>query len=160
MERTINNYYQSLCELISAVNSSTDPEAIPDLIAEHAAKAVGVKACSLRLYNYNKTELIHIASYGLSEAYLNKGPLSADKSVAEVLKGKTVCLADATTDERKQYRDKAAKEGIVSILSVPITVEGIIFGTLRLYTSEPYDFTADDKYFVNTVANLMGITRK
>ncbi len=49
-----------------------------------------------------------------------------------------------------------ATEGISSILSVPIVVGGILIGAVRVYTSEPWDFTLDDVNFVQVLAQIAG----
>ena len=49
---------------------------------------------------------------------------------------------------------KQKKEGIESILSVPVRLRGEIIGVLRIYTAKPYRFTKDDIHFVETIANL------
>jgi GAF domain-containing protein len=105
----------------------------------------------------DKKLLLHTADYGLSDAYVKKGPLSADKSIAEALNGKPVAILDATTDERIQYREEAKKEGIASILCVPMKLREEIIGVIRVYTAEPRQFTEDDIYFVSAVANLGAI---
>lgn len=61
-----------------------------------------------------------VASHGLSEEFLNKGPVSADKSVVQALNGETVVIKDVRTDKRVQYRKEIKKEGIVSMLCVPV----------------------------------------
>jgi signal transduction protein with GAF and PtsI domain len=155
--KKVKHYYENLYEIARMLNSERDPEAIPNLIAENVTSAVGVKGCSLMLYNYSKTVLVHAAAYGLSEQYIKKGPLSADKSISEVLKGSIVAIFDATKDKRIQYPDEAAQEGIVSMLSVPMIREGGVIGVIRLYMGKPYNFSADDVYFVNAVANLGAI---
>ncbi len=62
--------------------------------------------------------------------------MDADKSIAETLDGQTVLILDTSNDSRVQYPEEAKKEGIASVLSVPITVKGQIIGVLRIYTSE------------------------
>jgi len=39
---------------------------------------------------------------GLSESYLRKGPLDADKSIAETLNGQIVLILDTANDSRVQ----------------------------------------------------------
>ena len=46
------------------------------------------------------------------------------------------------------------KEGIASILSVPMRLRGEVIGVIRVYTAKPYRFTGDDIHFVETIANL------
>ena len=49
---------------------------------------------------------------GLSEEYMNKGPLSAMRSIANSLKDGPVAIDDVTDDPRIQYPEEAKKEGI------------------------------------------------
>jgi GAF domain-containing protein len=157
METSKEIYYQSLYELAEALNSSRSPEAVLYSLVEGVARAIGVKGCSLMLLSPDRKVLLHTVAYGLSEWYVRKGPLSADKSISEALEGKPVAVFDATKDERIQYREEAKKEGIASMLSVPMLLKEEIIGVIRVYTAEPYDFTLDDMYFVGAVANLGAI---
>jgi len=157
MEKAESKYYQSLYEVAAAVNSTRASEAILHYIVENVAKTVGAKGCSLMLLTPDRQLLLHTAAYGLSDWYVRKGPVSADKSISEALQGKPVAVLDATEDERIQYREQAKKEGIVSILSVPMMLREEIIGVIRVYTAEPRHFTMDDIYFVGAVANLGAI---
>jgi len=157
MARIEKDYYQSLYETAAAINSTRAPEAILNYIVENVAKSLGVKGCSLMLLTPDRQLLLHTAAYGLSGWYVRKGPVSADKSISEALEGKLVAVLDATEDARIQYREQARKEGIASILSAPMMLREEIIGVVRVYTAEPYHFTADDMYFVSAIANLGAI---
>ena len=157
MEKAESKYYQSLYEVAAAVNSTRASEAILHYIVENVAKTVGAKGCSLMLLTPDRQLLLHTAAYGLSDWYVRKGPVSTDKSISEALQGKPVAVLDATEDERIQYRKQAKKEGIASILSVPMMLREEIIGVIRVYTAEPRHFTMDDIYFVGAVANLGAI---
>jgi len=157
MEARKEIYYQSLYEMAAALNSSHAPEAIVQSVLEGVAKAMEAKGCSLMLLSPDRKILLHTAAYGLSDWYVRKGPVSADKSISKALEGKPIAVLEATKDERIQYREQAKKEGIVSILSVPMMLREETIGVIRVYTSEPYHFTMDDMYFVGAVANLGAI---
>lgn len=157
METKKETYYESLYELAATLNSSRAPEVVLHLLVEGVAKAVEAKGCSLMLLSPDRKVLLHTVAYGLSDGYVRKGPLSADKSLSEALEGKPVAVLDATRDERIQYREQAKKEGIASMLSVPMLLREGIIGVIRVYTSEPYDFSMDDMYFVGAIANLGAI---
>jgi transcriptional regulator with GAF, ATPase, and Fis domain len=126
MARQRRDYYQSVYQITSTLNSTRDARTLLHSIVESVAKAMEAKACSLML-------------------------LTAEK---DVLKGKPVAVLDATTDERVVYREQAKKEGIASMLSVPMKLRGEVIGVLRVYTAKPYRFTRDDTHFVDTIANL------
>jgi GAF domain-containing protein len=98
--------------------------------------------------------LLHTMAYGLSDWFVRKGPVSADKSTAETLEGKPVAVLDATTDDRVEYRKQIKQEGIASILSVPLKLREKVVGVMRVYTSEPRHFTGADISFASTAANF------
>lgn len=157
MEEQQRRYYTSLYEIAAAVNSAGTPDIVLHTIVESVAKALNAKACSLMLLTPDRKLLFHTADHGLSERYVRKGPVSADKSIAEALEGKPVAVKNAGEDERVQYRRQAKEEGIVSILSAPVTLAGDVVGVIRVYTGKPYHFSEPDVYFVTAVANLGAI---
>ena len=156
-EQAERKYYWGLYDVATAVNSSHTPEGVLWRTCRSVAKAVGAKGCSLMLLTPDKKLLLHTAAYGLSDWYVRKGPVSADKSISEALEGKPVAVLDAIEDERIQYREQAKREGIASILSVPMMLREEIIGVMRVYTDDPRHFTNDEIFFVNAAANLGAI---
>jgi len=144
-------------DLATNINSSLDIKTIFQILTIDIAKALGVKAASILLINEEKRTLERVASSGLSETYLIKGALSVEKSITATLEGKPIMIKDATTDERIQYRKEKKKEGIVSILSVPINTKEKVIGVLRLYSKVERDFTEDEIMLVSSLAHLGGL---
>ncbi len=79
------------------------------------------------------------------------------RSITQSLEEGPVAIYDVTDDPRIQYADAAKAEGIASILSVPIVAAGRPIGSLRVYTSEPWEFTLEDVNFVQAMANMTGM---
>ncbi len=156
MERRIINY-ETLIKIHKTISHSKDPEEVVLMTVEGIKTALGVKGCALFLINRKTNELEVAASYGLSNEYLNKGPLSALKSIAQSLEDGPVAIYDVTDDPRIQYPEEAQKEGIVSILSASIIMHGKTIGALRIYTSEPWAVTLEDIGFVQALAQLAGM---
>lgn len=150
-------YYHSLYEIAATLNSVRAPDEILHSIVKSVAEALEAKGCALMLLTPDKSTLLHAAAYGLSDRYVRKGPVSADKSIAKALEGEPVAVLDATEDDRIQYRKQAKEEGIASILSVPMLLRGEVIGVVRVYTAGPRHFTEADIYFVGAVANLGAI---
>jgi len=98
-----------------------------------------------------------VASYGLSETYLDRGPLSSEKSVDETLAGRPVVVTDVQTDPRVQHKKEKAREGIVSILSAPIKTNEKVIGVMRLYSGIRREFTEDEVMLVTALAYLGGM---
>lgn len=156
IERLRNNT-RIFRDIATHITASTDIKTILQTLTEDVAKAIGVRAATIRLLDENRVTLRLAASYGLSESYLKKGPISAEKSIAQALQGKPVVVKDAATDAGVQYRDEKMQEGIVTILSVPIKSRDEVIGVLRLYSATTREFTEDDIQFVTAIAYMGGV---
>jgi GAF domain-containing protein len=149
--------YETLLEVTRAMSTSRDPQEVIWQTVESIPKTLGIKACALLLINPRNNQLEVAASYGLSQDYLNKGTISALRSIAHSLRDGPVAVHDVAEDPRVQYPEAAQAEGITSILSVPIHLRGEIIGAMRVYTAERWDFTLDDVNFVQALAQIAGL---
>jgi signal transduction protein with GAF and PtsI domain len=150
-------YFRALHEVTRAILSTLDSREVVTLVIEKVITIMRVKACGLRLIDSTTREMEMFASKGLSKWFLEKGPIYADKSIFEALEGAPVLVLDATTDPRIQYREEVAREGIVSVLSLPIVTGDRVIGVLRLYTGETRQFTLDEVAFLTAIAMISGI---
>jgi signal transduction histidine kinase len=147
---------ESLYNVGQLVNSTLDLDEVLRLIAENTTRLFGARACSLRLFDRSGKKLSIGASFGLSQAYLDKGPVETEKSSvdSEVLKGTTIQVHEVSDDDRFQYRDEARREGLRSMLSCPIRVKKRTLGVIRVYTGEPHVFTEQEQRLLLNLANL------
>jgi len=153
---TVN--YETLIRVTRAISVIRDPEEMVLITVEGVTHALNVKGCTLFLFSPRSHELKLAGSYGLSDDYLGKGPISALRSIAASLQdAQPVAIFDITDDPRIQYPDAAVKEGIASILSVPIIIGEKLIGCLRVYTAKPWEFTLNDVNFVQAVAQIVGM---
>ena len=146
-----------MLDLAAGINSSLDLKKIFHILSADIAEVMKVKASSILLIDKEKQTLELVASYGLSEKYLDRGPLSVEKSIAETLEGNPVLVKDATTDGRVQYKKEKQVEGIVSILSLPIKTKEEVIGVLRLYTGVRREFTESEIMLLTALAHLGGL---
>ncbi len=151
------NYYESLYKVTAIITSARSPEDIPLAIVENVTQCMGAKGYALMLLTWDRKLLLHTVCCGLSDSYIKKGPLTVDESIRGALEGKAVVIFDATEDERIQYPEAARKEGLKSMLTVPVTLREENIGILRVYSSEPCQFSEDDIYFARAVAHLGAI---
>jgi GAF domain-containing protein len=157
MDERESRYYHSLFEIAATLNSMRTPDEILQGIVQSVTEALEAKGCALMLLSPDRSLLLHAAAYGLSNRYIRKGPVSADRSISKALQGEPVAVLNAVEDERIQYQKQAKEEGIASILSVPMLLRGEVIGVIRVYTAEPRHFTESDIYFVGAIANLGAI---
>ena len=156
MKKQLINY-ETLLKVTNVISHSRNPEEVVLITVDSIKTALDVKGCSVFLFNRKTDELEVAASFGLSDEYINKGPVSALRSIALSLEEGPVAIYDVSDDPRIQYPDAAKNEGIASILSVPIVVAGRLIGALRIYTSEHWEFTLEDVNFVQAMAQIAGM---
>ncbi|CAB1077669.1 Serine phosphatase RsbU, regulator of sigma subunit [Olavius algarvensis Delta 1 endosymbiont] len=157
MEKPIINY-DSLIRITRAISMLRDPEEIVLVTVEGVKHALKIKGCTVFLFSKRSDELQLAGSFGLSQEYLDKGPVSSLKSIASALQDRQpVAIYDVADDPRIQYPEAAIKEGIASILAVPIISGRNLIGSMRIYTSEPWEFTLNDVHFAEAVAQVFGM---
>jgi len=146
---------QTLMEISQSIGSTLSLNEVLAKIVENATNALGFTAASIRLLDEEKKTLEVKATYGLSEAYLKKGPIEIEKSLIDVecMKGCVVTVPDVSKDGRLQYPEEIIREGIRAILSVPVSIRGTVIGVLRVYTSNPYSFTRSEIDFLSSLAS-------
>ncbi len=144
-------------DVCKKINSSLGIKEVLNTITENIVKTLNVKGCTIFLLDHMEKKLKISSSEGLSESYLNKGPVDSEKSIVETLSGKWVLILDATNDYRIQYPLEAKKEGIITILSVPMSLKEKIIGVLRIYTSVPREFSDTEKEFIAGLAEIGSI---
>jgi two-component system NtrC family sensor kinase len=148
-----------ICRLCSELATGYDLEQTLEAVARNIARSAGVKACSIRLLDRKHMTLEIVAAYGLSKAYLDKGPVPLDQHPVDerILAGEAVATEDITSDPHLLYVDEARKEGIASVLSVPLTVQNQAIGVVRIFTDSPHIFTPEEIELVRALASLGGI---
>ncbi len=133
------------------------PEVL-DKLAEAAVKIVGVKACSIRLLDEQTNDLKMRSTYGLSNEYRNKGPVTKDDAVVKAaFAGEAVVLDDMRVDDRVKYKEATIKEGLVSQLTVAMQFRNKPIGVLRLYSPKPMHFDEDDINLARAVASQCAV---
>ncbi len=156
MEKHLLNY-ETLLKITERISMSREFGEVTLLAVTGIRDALKTKGCALFLINPKTQELEIAASVGLSEEYLNKGPISASRSIADSLKDGPVAIYDVLDDPRIQYPEEAQREGIASILAVPIMARGNPIGAVRIYTAEQWEFNIEDVNLVQAVAQITGM---
>lgn len=150
-------FFKVLHEVSRDLLSDLNSREVLDSMVGKIIHIMHVKGCCIYLVNETTGRLEMVASRGLSTEFLQKGPIEADKSMPDVLRGKTVFVQNVATHKGIQYRDESIKEGIKSILSVPIFVRDYVIGELRLYSAEERKYDKEEIEFILALAEIGGI---
>ncbi len=147
-----------LYQLTTLVAGDFSLQEVLDKLAEAAVNIVGVKACSIRLLDPESGELRMRSTFGLSEAYRNKGPVDRDDPVIkDAFSGKAIVIDDMNEDRRVRYKKATVQEGLVSQLTVAMEFKGKPIGVLRLYSPKPKWFSEEDITMARSVASQCAV---
>ncbi|MBN2123309.1 MAG: GAF domain-containing sensor histidine kinase [Deltaproteobacteria bacterium] len=129
-----------------------------DFICQSITGIMKIKGVVIRLLDERTNRLELVSACGLSEEYINKGPVDADRSLARALEGEPHFVPDAVTDPSLQYPDAARREGIASMLAYPLRGREKVIGTMRLYMAEKRTFSQNEMDFIASLANQVSIS--
>jgi GAF domain-containing protein len=151
--------HQSLYRTAEALSSSLELEPMLQQVLESTVREMGLKAASIRLLDPKLQVLRLTAAHGLSDAYLRKGEVQVAHSPVDqrALQGETVVLYDVEREQGFQYPEEAVREGVRSVLVVPLTLKGHTLGVMRVYSARPRHFGPVAETFLLSVADLVAL---
>jgi len=140
-----------------SVTESNNLETMSNQSAQLLVGTLGIKASAIFALNPETEELEHLASFGLSVDYLNKGPIQIGKSKGWTSRKEPIAIKDVTKSDMLQYPEQAVQEGIMAIVSVPILFSGRVIGLLRLYHHDRWDISKNDLDTLSVLAEIIGM---
>ncbi|MCX5666127.1 MAG: GAF and ANTAR domain-containing protein [Candidatus Omnitrophica bacterium] len=151
--------FEALSKVSRSITSNLYLEDILKLIVTVSAEIMNSKICSLSLLDEKTGTLVLKATQSMSDAYNKKPPLHLGEGIAGKVArdNKPQVVFDITKETEYKYKDIAKKEGLRSLLSVPLSVKGRVIGVLNNYTSRPHKFTAEEIDILTSVANQAAI---
>jgi signal transduction histidine kinase len=159
LQRRLSSAYQriqTLYDVTKTVSSTLNLEEVLNRIAQSAAEAMQIKACTIRLLDESGQTVETVAAYGLSEQYLTKGPIDVQKSLhtyQTLSSGQPTIIPDTSQDNRLQYPAEARAEGVNSMLCVPLLIKGKVEGVICVYGTESDRFSESDAEFLSALAS-------
>jgi GAF domain-containing protein/anti-sigma regulatory factor (Ser/Thr protein kinase) len=154
MQRQIQEL-TTLAEVSQAVTSPLYLDEMLGVVIEMATQVMGAKICSLRLVDEEGAKLIPVATRSQSPAYADRPPVQVGQGITGQVAQTTrsIAVTNVQADPRYLFRERAEREGLVSLLSVPLILRDKVIGVFNCYTNEPHTFSAKEKVFFQTLAN-------
>lgn len=149
----------AIFEIDKAITSAIDLETVLQQIVQMSLVLLNTKTSSIMLLDEESQELVVAAAHGLSDEYLSKGPIKVGESVAGrvIQEGRPIAVRDIRTDSLHAYPEHARREGLCSLLSVPLSLKDRVIGVLNLYTDEPRNFTPHEINLFTSLASQAAI---
>ena len=129
-------------------------------VTQLLATLMEVKGATIFVVNPKTEELEILSTQGLSLNYVNKGPILVDKSIRLASNREPMIIEETKQSKVLQYPEKAEAEGIRSIVSFPVNLGGKIIGALRIYHSEPWHVSEQEKIYLSLLARSIGMALK
>jgi len=158
-EKSSSSYIEALTKISKAISSELYLEDILKLIVKVTAGVMKSKIVSLMLLDEKKEKLIIRATQSVSEEYNKKPPLKVGEGIAGkvVQLNKPIAVYDIRNEKEYKYKNIAEKEGLRSLLCIPLSVKGKTIGVINCYTSFPHRFTKTEIDVLTSVAHQAAI---
>ena len=153
----VKDYFKTFCKLSRSFGTAATQDDLLGLIVQYAIDTMDGKAACLFLADDRHDFFVPVVQKGLSANYLHANPLKVKGVVQTLLKKGYLSFRDATADPRLENHEAKKAEGIASILTVPVMVEGRTIGVLSLYTATPREFSPDEIDFLCALAEQGGM---
>jgi len=153
-EQRYLHVYQKVTRLISMV---LDHQQVMDTIVRMLPEQLDVDACSIRLLDSSTNTFVLGAVHGLSMEYLSRMSIDTDETLEVIKSGFPVAKVDLDEDPTYSDREAAAREGIKSVLTLPILFQDSIIGIMRLLTKTNRVFTSGEISFSMALAEQVGL---
>jgi signal transduction histidine kinase len=151
--------FESLSSVSRTINSTLNLDEALRAITREACVLMSARMCSLMMLDESREWLDLRASYGAGEAYIKKPRLGVEESLLGVVvrRKKPMQVANVQASTRYQNVELARREGLISLLSVPLLFAGHAIGTLNVYTGKPYNFSNEEIRILSALAELSAI---
>ena len=149
----------ALYEVVKRMGLCVDLQDLLDTATRNAASLMGVKGASIKLLDETRKKLIFSSTYGLSENYLAKGTIDIEKSPInrKIMEGSFLAMGRIEEADYFQYPEDIKKEGIASMVCLPLRVEKMPLGVFCMYSEISYDFSENDIKFFSLLSDLTAL---
>ena len=149
----------ALLEISKAIASGLYLEDVLRLIVTVTANVMNSKICSLWILDERDRKLKLKATQSISEEYLKERSLAMGEGVVGhvALHNKPMAILNVLKEPLYKEKKLAKKEGLVSMLSVPMCIKDRVIGVINCYTSYPHPFSKSEEEMLTTVANQAAI---
>lgn len=150
---------ETLLTISTEISSTLQLEEVLQRVVAHACRLMEARVSSLLLIDKEAGTLRPAATYGASADYL----ALPDREVAASLSGEVIktglplYIPDVREETRYSVAEIARREGLCTLLSVPLRTKTDVTGVLNVYTGEPRCYDEGDLRLLTLLASQSAI---
>ena len=151
----------ALYKMVTEMGSCSELQTLMDSATRQAAQIMGVKACSIKLLDDQREKLLFASTYGLSENYVKaKEGIEVAKSPInrKIIEGSLSAIGKIEEKDYFQYPEDIRKEGIASMMCLPLAMEKMVLGVFCVYSAHSHYFSDDDVSYFSLMADLTALS--
>jgi len=155
----VRRHVRIFIDLARVASESADEEGFLDQVVVQVARAVEIDHVKILRYRRREADLLIAAGFGWKEGVVRSATLSADLRSPPGRSFQTaqpVVIKNFQAQEDFVHSGLLQDHGIVSLVNVPVLIEGAAWGVLEVDSTRPRDFSQDTIEFLTATAALIG----
>ena len=153
--------YQRVTEALSRIGpGGLPPQQLMQHVCAQVSQATKIARTKVLRYRPDRGDLLVEAGVGWKPGVVGNATLTVDyRSPAgrAFQTGAPVTIEDIRETDEFRNPDLLRQHGIVSIINVPVQINGATWGVLEADSTQPGSFDQWDTSFLSVVANIMGV---
>ncbi len=147
-----------LHDLAQLVTQSRDWDELMRTVVDRTTAAMGVRVCSLYLFDRDGQHLTLAATNGLDVEQVGKVRIDLGKGLTGLAASTRLPISsrDVTADERFTWLPQLDLRGLHAMLAMPLVWNDALVGVLNVQDGPVRDFTPSEVELLATIAALLG----
>lgn len=149
-----------LQELAHFVTELRPTQQLLDGVVTQVARAVEIDHVKIMRYRPECGDLIVAAGTGWQEGVVGQATFAIDLQSppgAAFQTGQSIHILNLLKDADYRRSTILAEHNIISVINVPVEIDGATWGVLEVDSTEERDFSTDTKTFLTTAASLVAV---
>lgn len=156
----LRRYGEILSDFGRMISELIEVERLVQLACLQAARGIGIRHTKVLRYRPEAGDLLVVAGVGWGPGVIGHASLGIDLASppGQALQTRLPnVVEDLPHDPEYRYSGLLRDHGIVSLLNVPVAVDGYVWGVLEVDSQEPRSFGMDDVRFLSAMGHILGL---
>jgi two-component sensor histidine kinase/putative methionine-R-sulfoxide reductase with GAF domain len=156
-------YQQALAAFSRVASESLAPERLMQHATARISAVAHIEHVKILRYRPDTADLLIVAGVGWKPGVVGHTVMSSDTASPggrSVQTGMPSVIEDIAHDPEYRYSQVLREHGIVSLVNVPVMIDGRTWGLLEIDSNHSRIFDQSDVIFLSTFANILGVALK